>query len=280
MLGTVGQLFPGLDARRAEAPEVAEVKGRPEMAGVVAAAVRDRQQVPRRPVELVVEQQRVRLDRDLANAARSRARRSRRPHNEAKRIFHREAVRLLAEQVARNLAGPALARPARRGRPVRHPRRAGREPGADPRAGRAVADAVAEQLLTDLFADRRRLDSVARRLPAADRELLARPAPRRGHPRRPCWTPADVPLLDEAAELLGDDGSEAAGPRGGGAARGGHVRPGRAATCSTSRRTSTRSCCAPPTSSTPTGSPSASGCAATTPPRTGRRRTASGPTAT
>ena len=49
VLGTVGQLFPGLDAPPAEAPEVAEVKGRPEMAEVVAAAVRDRQQVPRAP---------------------------------------------------------------------------------------------------------------------------------------------------------------------------------------------------------------------------------------
>src|SRR6185436_13901760 len=90
---------------RAEPPEVAEVKGRVEMAAVIAAAVRDRQQLPRTTRELVVEQQRVRLDRDVANAARSRARRSRRPHNEAKRIFHREAVRLLAEQVARGLAG-------------------------------------------------------------------------------------------------------------------------------------------------------------------------------
>ena len=35
-----------------------------------------------------------------------------------------------------------VARPARRRRPVRHPRRAEREPRADPRAGRAVADAV------------------------------------------------------------------------------------------------------------------------------------------
>src|SRR4051795_8484916 len=32
VLGTMGQLFPGLDARRAEPPEVAEVKGRAEMA--------------------------------------------------------------------------------------------------------------------------------------------------------------------------------------------------------------------------------------------------------
>src|SRR5690349_2325076 len=65
VLGTVGQLFPGLDAKRAEPAAVAEVKGRVAMAAVIAAAVRDRQQVPRRPVELTVEQQRVRLDRDL-----------------------------------------------------------------------------------------------------------------------------------------------------------------------------------------------------------------------
>ena len=208
VLGTVGQLFPGLDARRAEAPEVAEVKGRPEMAGVVAAAVRDRQQVPRRPVELVVEQQRVRLDRDLANAARSRARRSRRPHNEAKRIFHREAVRLLAEQVARNLAGPGS-----RGLLDAGDLSDIRDELAESRELTRELDALwptlsPEQLLTDLFADGRRLSSVARRLPAADRERLARPEPPADTPADLCWTPADVPLLDEAAELLGDDGSE------------------------------------------------------------------------
>src|ERR687895_1839540 len=69
VLGTVGQLHPGLDARRTEPPETAAVKGRAEMAAVVAAAVRDRQQVPRRPIELVVDGQPVRLDRDVAGAA-------------------------------------------------------------------------------------------------------------------------------------------------------------------------------------------------------------------
>lgn len=208
VLGTVAQLFPGLDARRTEAPEAAEVKGRPEMAGVVAAAVRDRQQVPRRPVELVVEQQRVRLDRDLANAARARARRSRRPHNEARRIFHREAVRLLAEQVARNLAGPGS-----RGLLDAADLSDIRDELSESRELTRELDALwptlsPEQLLIDLFADQRRLNSVARRLPAADRERLARPAPAADAPADLCWTPADVPLLDEAAELLGDDGAE------------------------------------------------------------------------
>jgi DNA helicase IV len=209
VLGTVGQLFPDLDARRAEAPEVAEVKGRVDMAAVVSAAVRDRQQVPRRAKELVVEQQRIRLDGDLVGAARTRARRSRKPHNEAKRVFHREAVRLLAEQVARGLAGPGSRGLLDAGdlSDIRD------ELAENARLTREL-DALwptlsAQQLLTDLFADRRRLMSVARRLPAVDRERLLRPAPAGDVPDDLRWTPADVPLLDEAAELLGDDGAEA-----------------------------------------------------------------------
>ncbi|GAA1258804.1 AAA family ATPase [Pseudonocardia aurantiaca] len=210
VLGTVGQLHPGLDARRIEPVETAAVKGRAEMATVIAAAVRDRQQVPRRPIDLVVEQQPVRLDRDIANAARSRARRSRKPHNQAKRTFQREALRLLAEQVARTLAGPGGRRLLDAGDLSDI-----RDELAESRELTRELDALwptlsAEQLLTDLFADRRRLNSVARRLPAADRELLYRPAPAADVPVDLRWTPADVPLLDEAAELLGDDGSEAA----------------------------------------------------------------------
>jgi DNA helicase IV len=212
VLGTIGQLHPGLDARRTEPVAVAEVKGRVEMAAVIAAAVRDRQQVPRRPIELVVEQQTVRLDRDIAHAARTRARRSRKPHNAARRLFRKEAIRLLAEQVARTIGGPGL-----NGRRLLD---AGdladiREELTESRELSRELDVLwptlsAEQLLTDLFADTRRLNSVARRLPPADRALLARPAPAQDTPPELRWSPADVPLLDEAAELLGDDGAEAA----------------------------------------------------------------------
>ncbi len=209
VLSTVGQLFPGLDARRFEPPEVAEVKGRAEMAGIIAAAVRDRQQLPRRPVRLVVEQQEVRVDRDVVNAARTRARRSRRPHNAAKRIFHQEAVRLLAEQVARSIV-PGGRRLLDAGdlAEIRDELKASRELTRE-------LDALwptlsAEHLLADLYADPRRLAAATRRLPAADRALLARPVPAADVPPGLRWTPADVPLLDEAAELLGDDGAEAA----------------------------------------------------------------------
>ncbi|GAA3233388.1 AAA family ATPase [Pseudonocardia petroleophila] len=212
VLGTVGQLFPNLDARRPEPAATAEVKGRADMAAVVAAAVRDRQQVPRRPVELDVEGQRIRLDRDVANSARTRARRSRKPHNEAKRIFHKEAVNLLAQQAARGLGGAGLnsARFLDAGdlADIREELTESRE------LARALDDLwptlSAEQLLTDLFADPRRLGSVARRIPAEDRARLERPAPGDDVPPGLRWTPADVPLLDEAAELLGDDGAERA----------------------------------------------------------------------
>ncbi len=54
------------------------------------------------------------------------------------------------------------------------------------------------QLIGDLFASRRLLAAAGRSLTGDERELLRRAA---GSP----WTPADVPLLDEAAELLGED---------------------------------------------------------------------------
>ncbi|WP_374204825.1 ATP-binding domain-containing protein [Pseudonocardia sp. WMMC193] len=204
VLATPGELYPGLHARRPEDARTAEVKGRVDMAAVIAAAVRDRQQLPRRPIELVVEQQPARIDRDLVNQARSRARRSRKPHNEAKRIFRREALQLLAQQVARTLGGRNLL---------------GRLDVEDIREELAEDAAVnreldllwptltPEQLLTDLFADRRRLNSIARRIPAEDRALLERRPPE--GPEELRWSAADVPLLDEAAELLGDDGSAA-----------------------------------------------------------------------
>jgi len=187
VLSTVGQLFPGLDARRPEPPEVAEVKGRAEMAGVIAAAVRDRQQLPRKPVQLVVEQQQVRVDREVVNAARTRARRSRRPHNAAKRLFHQEAVRLLAEQVARSIV-PGGRRLLDAGdlADIRDELKESRELTRE-------LDALwptlsAEQLLGDLYADPRRLAAATRRLPVADRALLARPLPPEDTPPGLRWT--------------------------------------------------------------------------------------------
>jgi DNA helicase IV len=211
VLGTVGQLFPALDARRTEPVAVSEVKGRAEMAAVIAAAVRDRQQLPRRPIRLVVEQQEVRLDRDVVGAARTRARRSRKSHNEARRIFRKEAIRLLAEQVARSIIGAAGTRgllDAGDLSDIRDELSESRELARE--LDTLWPTLSAQELITDLFADERKLNTAARRLPAAERALLQRERPAADADPAAVWSPADVPLLDEAAELLGDDGSEAA----------------------------------------------------------------------
>ncbi|MET0188426.1 MAG: ATP-binding domain-containing protein [Pseudonocardia sediminis] len=204
--GTVAQLYPGLDARRPEDAATSALKGSSDMSAVIAAAVRDRQQVPRQPIRLVVEQQDVRIDRDVVTQARTRARRSRKPHNEARRIFRTELLRLLADQVARGVGRDLLDR-----RDVQDIRDELTESAT---LGRELDELwptlSPETLLTDLFADRRRLNSVARRIPAEERALLERDAPADDVEPGQRWSAADVALLDEAAELLGDDGSAAA----------------------------------------------------------------------
>src|SRR5206468_2890828 len=55
-----------------------------------------------------------------------------------------------------------------------------------------------QRLISDLFESKERLEAAAPGLDAPDRDALLRPA-------GGGWTAADVPLLDEAAELLGED---------------------------------------------------------------------------
>lgn len=207
LLCTVAQLHPGLHARGVEPEETAAVKGRIEMAKVVAAAVRDRQCLPTEPIELTIEGQPIRLDRAVCLPARTRARRSRRTHNEARNVFRQEVVTALANQVANGFGGL--------GREV-----LSREDLADIRTelrGSPELNAALEelwptlspeQLLTELYADPQRLASATHRLlESAECDLLGRPVPDPATNPDQVWTPADVPLLDEAAELLGSDGS-------------------------------------------------------------------------
>ncbi|KAA2264312.1 AAA family ATPase [Solihabitans fulvus] len=196
LLSTVGELYPGLTATGAESPHAAAIKGRIEMAGVVAAAIKDRQQVPteKRPVEVEFEQDVLRLDRRTCTQARSRARRSRQPHNQARRLFVREMISALAGQVANRLGRHLLDQAD-----LDDIRRELRE---DEKV-RAAIDRLwpvltPQELLADLFSSPARLATAARHLSEEERALLVREPDA-------AWTPADVPLLDEADELLGED---------------------------------------------------------------------------
>jgi len=199
LLATIGELYPGVRAHRTEPPDVAEVKGRRAMVEVVAAAVRDRQAVPDGGRHVVVDGRTLQLDRATCLRARDRARRSGRLHNRARSIVVRGITGALARQMAARLRGVlAHDRDLDEGA-VEDVRRQLLEETVVRRLLDELWPALTPQrLLADLFSSPARLASAAPDLTDDERALLRRD-PGGG------WTPADVPLLDEAAELLGED---------------------------------------------------------------------------
>jgi len=195
VLATVGSLFPGVDAGDCESAPGARVKGDAKMAGVLARAVAGLRQVPASAIDINIDGTAYQLTPRICAQARAEAEGrldpdgAPLPHNTARRVF--------INAVARDLA-----------------RQRTRDPGADLRAELAAAPAVRgvldvlwpeltpQRLLARLYAEPRRLD-------ITDDERAAIAAGRPGP-----WTEADVPLLDELAELLGPlDATEQAARR-------------------------------------------------------------------
>ena len=200
LLSTVADLYPGISATGSEPPATAAIKGRLAMASVVAAAVRDRQHVPGRPVEVVIDNETLRLTPAVCGRARERARRSRRPHNQARQVFARELTEALAQQLAARIGANALGEENLLGQADLDDMR--RELRADPGV-RALIERLwpiltPQRLLVELFSSADRLAAAAPRFSKAERAALLQDTDSN-------WTPADVPLLDEAAELLGED---------------------------------------------------------------------------
>ncbi|MGB2572078.1 HelD family protein [Micromonospora citrea] len=208
LLRTPGDLFPGVSARRAEPARTAALKGRTVMTEVLAAAVRDRQWVPDEPLEIEVERETLLLDPATVRQARDRVRRTGRPHNLARALFDVEIVHALADQVAEQigadpLGGGNLLSEADRAEIRRELRE---EPGVRAALDELWPVLTPQRLLADLYASTDRIAVAAPMLTDDERALLHR-EPGGG------WTPADVPLLDEAAELLGEDERAAAARR-------------------------------------------------------------------
>src|SRR5258708_33393542 len=74
VLRTLGELYPGVIARRPEPAETAEIKGRAAMAEVIAAAVRQRQRVPEAALKVVFNREVYSLARTTRPRAREQAR--------------------------------------------------------------------------------------------------------------------------------------------------------------------------------------------------------------
>jgi len=190
---TIAEILPGVVADGTEPDEVAEIKGRLVWRQILARAVRQRQGLDIGTREVALDGRVVRVEpRDVAEAA-ARARRSGQPHNLARATFVREMLGRLADQYAAQLPFPVP--PEDRADLVEELRTTR---GVRVALNLAWLPLTPERLLESLYRHPDRLAAAAPELTPEERALLRR------EPGAP-WTPADVPLLDEAAELLGED---------------------------------------------------------------------------
>ena len=198
LMSTIADLYPGITARREEPVSTARLKGRLEMAEVIAAAVRDRQGPASGGLEVRFEGDMVRLDRRTCVRIRDRARRARLPHNQARPLAHRLLIEALARKVADRIGYDVLGGGNLLGEEDvdRHPPGAAGHPGGAGGAGGVLAGA-------DPAAPARR----PVRVEGAARGGGARPRP--GRPGRAA----------ARARRRVDRGGRAAAGRGGGTAR-------------------------------------------------------------
>lgn len=211
VLATPGTLYPGVTTRPMSAEPLLsqEVKGSVEMVDILRNAVRDRETVPEEPVEFLVDGVTLYLTPAMARAARTTARRSRKPHNQARDRFRDSALDRLRDAMAEKI-------------------------GADPLGGRNLLSAAdlrqlredlgteqqildvldelwplltPEEVLAGLYGSRDAVDSAASDYDDLTRDALLRCD---GTVAPDDWTEADAPLLDELAEILGIAGAEEA----------------------------------------------------------------------
>ena len=198
VLATTDQLVPGLSPTGEDSLAAREVKGSEEMVIILKRAVQAYQTVPETPVRLAFDGVPVEATPQMIKAARTRARRSRRPHNQARAHFAEHLTQLIAEALAQRI-------------------------GDDPLGGaNLLSDADVDQLHDDLADDPQVQKLIDAHFPeldpvevlealltdsdaiaevAADYDDYTRDALYRA-PGSP-FSPADTALVDELAVLIG-----------------------------------------------------------------------------
>ena len=108
VLSTTDQLVPGFAPAGEDSIATREVKGSVEMVTVLKRAVQAYETVPDTPVKLTFDSVPVEATPQMIKAARTRARRSRRPHNQARAHFAEHLTQLLAETLAQRIGEDPL----------------------------------------------------------------------------------------------------------------------------------------------------------------------------
>lgn len=188
---TLASLMPGVVAEAEDSPEAAALKGDVRFARYVRAAVKARQQVPSQNTTLRIDGHLLVVTPRDVKESMTRARRANKPHNEGWDIFARDMLNKLAAQYAQDMPYHVAAEDRA-------------DIIAELRSHREVRRLInlawfpisAPQLIDTLLSRPHRLLQAAPDLTDAERSALLRPP-------GSAWTTSDIPLLDEAEELLG-----------------------------------------------------------------------------
>lgn len=204
VLSTVGELYPGIQGTAQEELLVREIKGSAEMATILREHVRSYETLPETDRDYLVEGITLRLTPAIVKAARTRARRSRKPHNLAQAIFRDalldELARHMADTIGRDpLGGTNLLSGADVDQ--LHDDLA-EEPLTQELVDEFWPELTPPEVLTELLEDRQR---IARAAHAYDEETQAALYREPGSD----WAPSDAALLDELAVLVGAADPEA-----------------------------------------------------------------------
>lgn len=197
VMSSIGNIYPGIQAVPEQNQAAAEIKGRPEMAEVIAHAVSLRQRTIPETTYVHVEGVRLRVRPVQIRRAIGHARTSGRPHNQAREVFVDHMVRTLYDQL-RDIVSPK------------------REDGLVNKADRSYLRQEIRQsrdvrrllnlcwmpltptgLVDDLLSTPKYLVDAAPMLTAQEISLLLRSS-------GAAFTEADVPLIDEAAVAIGE----------------------------------------------------------------------------
>ena len=189
---TMGDLVPGVRATAWEDARIAEIKGRSLWAKALEGAVRGLQRVPEVPRDIEVQGVRLTLEPSDVREAASRARRGGKPHNLARETFVLWLLERLTDQYAAATNQDASDADTRAW--IREDIRTARDTRRE--INLCWMPTTPEGLLERLWSRPALLEQVAPSLSEQERALLHRGA-------GSGLTVADIPLIDELAELLG-----------------------------------------------------------------------------
>ncbi|HTN80334.1 MAG TPA: hypothetical protein VMK16_11710, partial [Acidimicrobiales bacterium] len=186
----LADLVPAVRVQATERPAVARAKGDVRMARLLANAVRDRQRALTRDLVVPFGLSSLRLDVETSRRIVRGAARRAHQHNAARKFVEQAVFDALAASSREQIDSGTV-----------------RERTRSTDEVRAALEAMwpvltPAQLLHDLFGSAA-LVRLAARGALADDEITSLVRPRSAHIDEVEWTDADVPLLDEALELLG-----------------------------------------------------------------------------